>query len=52
MSKEKIKEEIEYWKSYEAVNWLGKWYVQARLDSLNKKLNKLNEKKILSNKGR
>jgi hypothetical protein len=52
MSIEEIKEEIKYWKEYRPVNNMGKWYVQVRLDSLNKKLNKLNEKKVLPNKGR
>jgi len=36
--KQEILDQIKYWKEYPAVNWLGKWYVQVRLDKLYKKL--------------
>ena len=40
-----IRKKIEYWKNYQATNWLGKWYVQTQLDKLTKKLKRYEQKK-------
>jgi hypothetical protein len=33
-----LQEELEYWKNYEPVNNMGKWYVSVRIDKINNKI--------------
>jgi len=37
----KLKEELEYWKYYEAVNNMGKWSKQVRVDKLKEQIENL-----------
>lgn len=37
----KLKDELEYWTYYEAVNNMGKWSKQVRIDSLKEKIENL-----------
>ena len=36
-----LKEELEYWKYYEAVNNMGKWSKKVRIDKLNEQIENL-----------
>ena len=36
-----LKEELEYWKYYEAVNNMGKWSKQVRIDKLKEEIDNL-----------
>jgi hypothetical protein len=40
-SLKQLKEELEYWKYYEAVNNMGKWSKQVRIDKLKEEIEKL-----------
>ena len=39
-----ILKKIQYWKEYQPVNWLGKWWVQTQIDKLTKKLKHYEQK--------
>lgn len=46
-----LKQQIDYWESYEPVNWLGKWHRSIRLQSLKAKYLLIEKKvEILKNK--
>jgi hypothetical protein len=50
----KLKEELEYWKYYEAVNNMGRWSKQVRVDKLKEKieiLEKLEQVEPIKNEG-
>jgi hypothetical protein len=47
----KLKEELEYWKYYEAVNNMGKWSKQVRLDKLKEQIQKLEQTEPIKNEG-
>jgi hypothetical protein len=33
-----LQEDLQYWKEYNPVNNMGKWYVSVRIDKLKKKI--------------
>jgi hypothetical protein len=46
-----LKQQINYWESYEPVNWLGKWSRSVRLQSLKARYLLIEKKiQILKNK--
>lgn len=36
-----LKEDLEYWESYEPVNNMGKWYVSVRISKLKSKIERI-----------
>ena len=46
-----LKEELQYWKDYEPVNNMGKWYVSVRISKLKSKIERI-EKELEKRKKR
>ena len=46
-----LQEELEYWKNYEPVNNMGKWYVSVRIDKIKRKI-KVIEKELKKRKNK
>ncbi len=46
-----LQEELQYWKEYEPVNNMGKWYVSVRIDKINNKIKSI-EKELKKRKNR
>jgi len=38
-----LQEELQYWKEYEPVNNMGKWYVSVRIDKIKRKIKSIEE---------
>ena len=38
-----LQEELQYWKEYEPVNNMGKWYVSIRIEKIKKKIKSVEE---------
>ena len=38
-----LQEELQYWKEYEPVNNMGKWYVSVRIDKIKRKIKAVEE---------
>jgi hypothetical protein len=38
-----LQEELQYWKEYEPVNNMGKWYVSIRIDKIKRKIKAVEE---------
>jgi len=38
-----LQEELQYWKEYEPVNNMGKWYVNIRIEKLKRKIKSIEE---------
>ena len=38
-----LQEELQYWKNYEPVNNMGKWYVSIRIDKIKRKIKAVKE---------
>jgi hypothetical protein len=38
-----LQEELQYWKEYEPVNNMGKWYVSIRIDKIKRKIKSVEE---------
>jgi hypothetical protein len=38
-----LHEELQYWKEYEPVNNMGKWYVSIRIDKIKRKIKAVEE---------
>jgi hypothetical protein len=46
-----LQEELEYWKNYEPVNNMGKWYVSVRIEKIKRKIKTI-EKELEKRKNR
>jgi hypothetical protein len=46
-----LQEELQYWKEYEPVNNMGKWYVSFRIDKIERKIKAI-EKELKRRKSR
>ena len=46
-----LQEELQYWKNYEPVNNMGKWYVSVRISKLKSKIERI-EKELERRKKR
>jgi hypothetical protein len=46
-----LQEELQYWKEYEPVNNMGKWYVSIRIDKIKRKIKAI-EKELEKRKNR
>jgi len=46
-----LQEELEYWKNYEPVNNMGKWYVSVRIEKIKRKIKSI-EKELEKRKNR
>jgi len=46
-----LQEELQYWKEYEPVNNMGKWYVSFRIDTIERKIKAI-EKELKRRKSR
>ena len=46
-----LQEELQYWKEYEPVNNMGKWYVSVRIEKIKRKI-KVIEKELEKRKNR
>jgi hypothetical protein len=38
-----LQEELQYWKEYEPVNNMGKWYVSVRIEKIKRKIKSVEE---------
>jgi hypothetical protein len=38
-----LQEELQYWKEYEPVNNMGKWYMSIRIDKIKRKIKSVEE---------
>jgi hypothetical protein len=38
-----LQEELQYWKEYEPVNNMGKWYVSIRIEKIKRKIKAVEE---------
>jgi hypothetical protein len=38
-----LQEELQYWKEYEPVNNMGKWYVSIRIEKIKRKIKSVEE---------
>jgi hypothetical protein len=38
-----LQEELQYWKKYEPVNNMGKWYVSIRIEKIKRKIKAVEE---------
>jgi hypothetical protein len=38
-----LQEELQYWKEYEPVNNMGKWYVSVRIEKIKRKIKSIEE---------
>jgi hypothetical protein len=47
----KLQEELQYWKEYEPVNNMGKWYVSVRIEKIKRKIKAI-EKELEKRKNR
>ena len=46
-----LQEELQYWKEYEPINNMGKWYVSVRIDKTERKIKAI-EKELKRRKSR
>jgi hypothetical protein len=38
-----LQEELQYWKEYEPVNNMGKWYISIRIENIKRKIKAVEE---------